>query len=575
MIRKYLKPYRLRIFLGGGIKFLGSVTELFLPYLLAGLIDKAVPSHNIQAIYKYGGLMAAASIICWLSNIIANRMASWTAAQAAKKIRTDLFSRIMFLSVHQIDEFTVPSLESRLTSDTYNVHRFMAVIQRMGIRAPMLFSGGIFFCFIQNLKLAFILLMLLPPIMLITFMFSKKIFPLFKNVQLKLDVMTRIVRENISGIRIIKAMDKTYEETKRFKKSSDDVSDAETRAAVLAAKTNPLINLILNLGIVMVILTGAFMINKGDLQTGVLMSFLSYFIQIANSLLAFNRMFAVYNKAASSSFRIAEVLNAPYESVIGNAVLKADENIPLLKFENVSFTYDKSERTERASLSDISFSLDKGKILGIIGATGSGKSTLIKLIEGLYFPDKGKIFWKGKEINTENISKVRQNISAVFQNDFLYSASFSDNITLGRDITISEIENAVKTAQAFDFITKKGGLEYNLSSKASDLSGGQRQRLLLARALAGPCELLILDDATSALDYETDAKFRKELKGYFKNKNLAIIIAAQRISSIKHADIILVLRDGKIIASGNHLKLLRECSLYSEIYENQMGSLII
>lgn len=387
--------------------------------------------------------------------------------------------------------------------------------------------------------------------------------------------MTRIVRENISGIRIIKAMDKTHEEKKRFKKSSDDVSDAETRAAVLAAKTNPLINLILNLGIVMVILTGAFMINKGELQTGVLMSFLSYFIQIANSLLAFNRMFAVYNKAASSSFRIAEVLKAPYESVIGNAVLKADENTPLLKFENVSFTYDKSERTERASLSDISFSLDKGKILGIIGATGSGKSTLIKLIEGLYFPDKGKIFWKGKEINTENISKVRQNISAVFQNDFLYSASFSDNITLGRDITMSEIENAVKTAQAFDFITKKGGLEYNLSSKASDLSGGQRQRLLLARALAAPCELLILDDATSALDYETDAKFRKELKGYFKNKNLAIIIAAQRISSIKHADIILVLRDGKIIASGNHLKLLRECSLYSEIYENQMGSLII
>lgn len=574
MIWSYLKKYRKRIIFGTTIKLLfGTVTELFLPYLLAGLLDNVVPARNIKMIYIYGGLMMLAAITCWLANIFANRLSSWTSAQVIEKMRKDLFSHIMFLSVKQIDDFTVPSLESRITSDTYNVHRFITIVQRAGVRAPMLFLGGIFFCFIQNIKLALILVILLPPIIFVLFRFSKTSFPLFKNVQHKLDCMTRIVRENISGIRIIRVMNRTDSEKIRFKESSDEVSKAEEKAVLFTAKTNPLINLILYFGITLVILAGAFMVNSGEISSGIIISFLSYFMQITNSLLTLNRIFLIYNKAASSAARIEKVLKT--QNKIHNNEIKTFRGIDehaetIIEFKNVNFSYNLYGG--KNTLSDISFSIKTGETIGIIGATGSGKSTILKLLLGLYDSYSGGIYWHGQKLCPPIIAEMRDKVSVVFQNDFLYSASILENITFGEKFCNSKIEQAIQTAQAADFINKKGGLAYKPATKASDLSGGQKQRLLISRALLREPELLILDDATSALDYETDAKFRRALMEYLENKKTAMIIAAQRISSIKNADKIIVLQNGKIIHSGTHNQLLSECSVYSEIYKNQMGS---
>lgn len=577
MIWSYLKEYRKRIIFGTTIKLLfGTITELFLPYLLAALIDTAVPSRNIKMIYIYGGLMTLAAITCWLANIFANRLSSWTSAQVIEKIRKDLFSRIMFLTVKQIDEFTVPSLESRLTSDTYNVHRFITIVQRAGVRAPMLFLGGIFFCFIQNIKLALILVVLLPPIVFILFRFSKISFPLFKNVQNRLDCMTRIVRENISGIKVIRAMNRTAEEKIRFKKSSDEVSKAEEKAVLLAAQTNPLINLILYFGITVVVLCGAFMVNTGEISSGIIISFLSYFMQITNSLLTLNRIFLIYNKAASSASRIEEVLkiqSKPHSNEIKVSQTLNENTENLIEFKNVNFNYNLYDG--KNILNDISFSIKKGETVGVIGATGSGKSTILKLLLGLYDFYSGEIYWCGQKLCPSVIRQMRNTVSVVFQNDFLYSASILENIAFGKKVSNSIIEQAIQIAQAVDFINKKGGLEYKLSVKASDLSGGQKQRLLISRALISQPELLILDDATSALDYETDAKFRNALSEYLQNKKTTVIITAQRISSIKNADKIIVLQNGRIINSGTHNQLLLECSIYSEIYNSQMGSFTI
>lgn len=577
MIWSYLKEYRKRIIFGTTIKLLfGTITELFLPYLLAALIDTAVPSRNIKMIYIYGGLMTLAAITCWLANIFANRLSSWTSAQVIEKIRKDLFSRIMFLTVKQIDEFTVPSLESRLTSDTYNVHRFITIVQRAGVRAPMLFLGGIFFCFIQNIKLALILVVLLPPIVFILFRFSKISFPLFKNVQNRLDCMTRIVRENISGIKVIRAMNRTAEEKIRFKKSSDEVSKAEEKAVLLAAQTNPLINLILYFGITVVVLCGAFMVNTGEISSGIIISFLSYFMQITNSLLTLNRIFLIYNKAASSAARIEEVLkiqSKPHSNEIKVSQTLNENTENLIEFKNVNFNYNLYGG--KNILNDISFSIKKGETVGVIGATGSGKSTILKLLLGLYDFYSGEIYWCGQKLCPSVIRQMRNTVSVVFQNDFLYSASILENIAFGKKVSNSIIEQAIQIAQAADFINKKGGLEYKLAVKASDLSGGQKQRLLISRALIPQPELLILDDATSALDYETDAKFRNALSEYLQNKKTTVIITAQRISSIKNADKIIVLQNGRIINSGTHNQLLLECSIYSEIYNSQMGSFTI
>jgi len=545
--------------------------EVVLPAILAHIINVVVPTRNQSGIILWGLAMVVFSFGAWVLNFSANRMASGTASRAVRSIRQDLFARAMRLSARQMDELTVSSLESRLTSDTYALHRFLGATLRMGIRSLMLFVGGVFFCFWLSWRLALILLVLVVPLFFAVRFVYRRAIPLFHTVQRKIDDMVQIIRENIRGIRVIKALDRTDYEKERFSVANEDVRAAEVRAIDQIAMMSPLVNIILYTGLAAVLILGARLVNVGLLQTGTVMAFLSYFILITNSLLGLNRMFNIYNRAVASIERIREVLTMlPDENQLiaegVSTVKEADSAVPEIEFRNVSFSY----LGVKDDLQNVSFSLYPGETLGIMGPTGSGKSTIIRLLLRQYDVQEGEILIRGKDIRTIKPEALSHLFGIVFQNDFLFGGTVRKNIDFGRGLSDESIREATEYAQASTFLKEKeDGLDFILASKGVNLSGGEKQRLLLSRALAGEPEILILDDASSALDFRTDAKLRSALRDHYTATTSIII--AQRVSSVRHADQIIFMENGRISAMGDHETMMKESCKYREIAEMQMG----
>ena len=586
MILSYLKPYAPRMLLGLTIKFTGTIMDLLIPWILSYTIDDIVPLRDVRLIFLWGGIMFLCAVFAFITNVIANRMASRVARDATEAIRHDLFVKISYMSCGQVDEYTIPSLQSRLTNDTYHIQRMIGMMQRLGVRAPILLLGGIIVTLALEPVLSLTLVLMLPFITLLIWLISKKGIPLFSETQRSIDRLVRTVRENIAGIRVIKALSKTAYEKERFRDVNQEVVNNETKAGVTMALTNPSMNLLLNLGLTLVIIVGAFRINAGLTKSGEIIAFLTYFTIILNAMLSITRMFEMYSKGTASAERIREVLETPDDLVVGPTDHAANEYH--ITFENVTFSYhrDKTRKSAAArnsgtrddggaderqnTIEDISFALRKGETLGIIGATGSGKSTIIRLLLRLYDPDEGVIRISGTDIRSIPPDELHTKFGVVFQNDILFADTIASNIAFGRDIGMEQIEKAAACAQASEFIEALPlKYEHMLAMKRSNLSGGQKQRLLIARALAADPEILILDDSSSALDYKTDSLLRKALAENF-GKTTTIIIA-QRISSIMHADRILVLEDGRMLGYGTHEELLENCGVYREIYELQMG----
>ena len=560
----YLKPHVPRMTLGLSIKFLGTIMDLLLPYILAYMIDDIVPTKNVPFILIWGGVMLFCSVLAVVTNIVANRMAARVARNTTEALRHDLFSKISYLSCAQIDEFTIPSLESRLTSDTYNIHQMIGMMQRMGVRAPILLLGGILVTFTLEPVLTLVLVCVLPFIGYIVWRVSKKGIPLYTQLQKAVDNMVRTVRENASGIRVIKALSKTEYERKRFADANANVVEKETKAGVTMALTNPMMNLFLNLGLTLVIVVGAFRVNAGVTQAGKIIAFLSYFTIILNAMLSVTRIFVMYSKGSASAGRISLVLDAPAD--LERRAAAAEPADAHIVFDHVSFSYHK----RKENLTDVSFSLKRGQTLGIIGATGCGKSTLINLLMRLYDADKGRILIDGRSVESIDPAELHEMFGVVFQNDILFADTIANNIDFGRGLDKEQIEAAVKHAQASEFIDAlPDGLDHMLTTRGTNVSGGQKQRLLLARAFAGKPDILILDDSSSALDYKTDAKLRQEIAAHYQDTTTVIV--AQRVSSIKHADHILVLEDGLVIGSGAHDELMETCETYRDISRTQMG----
>lgn len=571
MLKKYIKPYTKRIVVNACVKMTGTLMEVVLPAILAHIINVVVPTRNQSGIILWGLAMVVFSFGAWVLNFSANRMASGTASRAVRSIRQDLFARAMRLSARQMDELTVSSLESRLTSDTYALHRFLGATLRMGIRSLMLFVGGVFFCFWLSWRLALILLVLVVPLFFAVRFVYRRAIPLFHTVQRKIDDMVQIIRENIRGIRVIKALDRTDYEKERFSVANEDVRAAEVRAIDQIAMMSPLVNIILYTGLAAVLILGARLVNVGLLQTGTVMAFLSYFILITNSLLGLNRMFNIYNRAVASIERIREVLTMlPDENQLiaegVSTVKEADSAVPEIEFRNVSFSY----LGVKDDLQNVSFSLYPGETLGIMGPTGSGKSTIIRLLLRQYDVQEGEILIRGKDIRTIKPEALSHLFGIVFQNDFLFGGTVRKNIDFGRGLSDESIREATEYAQASTFLKEKeDGLDFILASKGVNLSGGEKQRLLLSRALAGEPEILILDDASSALDFRTDAKLRSALRDHYSATTSIII--AQRVSSVRHADQIIFMENGRISAMGDHETMMKESCKYREIAEMQMG----
>lgn len=560
----YLKPHIPRMTVGLTIKFIGTIMDLLLPWILAYMIDDVVPLRNVPMILWWGAAMLFCSVLAVVTNIIANRMAARVARNTTEALRHDLFSKISYLSCAQIDEFTIPSLESRLTSDTYNIHQMIGMMQRMGVRAPILLLGGVLVTFTLEPVLTLVLVCVLPFIGYIVWRVSKKGIPLYTQLQRAVDNMVRTVRENASGIRVIKALSKTDYEKKRFADANAHVVEKEKKAGITMALTNPMMNLFLNLGLTLVIIVGAYRVNAGVTQAGKIIAFLSYFTIILNAMLSVTRIFVMYSKGSASAGRISLVLDAPADLTLRTAEPVETDNHII--FEHVSFSYHK----HKENLTDISFSLKRGQTLGIIGATGCGKSTLINLLMRLYDAGSGRIFIDGKPIESIDAAKLHEMFGVVFQNDILFADTIASNIDLGRGLSRERLEEAAAHAQAADFIgALPDGLDHMLTSKGTNVSGGQKQRILLARAFAANPEILILDDSSSALDYKTDARLRGEIRKHYQDTTTVIV--AQRVSSIKHADHILVLEEGRVIGSGTHAELMKTCETYQEISKTQMG----
>lgn len=571
----YLSPHYPRMAVGLSVKAIGTVVELFLPWILAYIVDDILPTGNRSPIYFWGAMMILCSLIAVVFNIIANRMASWVARETTRKIRHDLFSTISYLDAADVDKLTISSLESRLTSDTYNINQMIGMCQRLGVRAPLLLMGGIIVTFIQDARLALVILATLPFIGCSVYFISKKGIPLYKDLQKAIDRITRVVRENASGVRIIKALGKSDYEKDRFDTVNQDAINREKKAGLTMAATNPLITLFLNAGLAAVIVVGAHLVYNGKSQQGEIIAFLSYFTLMSNSLLAVARMFTMMSKGTASMGRVAEVLDLSPNLYIPESAnseapaspfVPAKDETPVIEFRDVSFSF-----SGRTVLSHISFRLYKGQTLGLIGATGSGKSTLIALLLRIYAPDSGEILLGGTPIEKIPTPRLREKIGVVFQNDFLFADTIRENALFGREISDDRLAAAFADAQAEYVANYEEGDLHKLEIKGANISGGQKQRLLIARALAGDPDLLILDDSSSALDYKTDARLRATLRKNYGSTTTLLV--AQRISSIAHADLILMLDAGEIIGRGRHEDLMNNCEPYSEIARTQMGGM--
>lgn len=556
----YLKPYSGGLALGMTVKIVGSAAELVLPYILSYIIDELTPLKDSGRIYLMGGVMLFFALVALGGNIWANRLSAKVAGNMTHDIRYDLFKKTSYLKCRQVDEVTVPSLISRLTSDTYYVNQMVARTMRMGVRAPILLLGGLVFCFLLNVWLALVLLAVVPVVAVPMWLITRKSIPMYSAVQRRGDNMVRSVQEDITGIRVIKALSKTEYEDKKFEGVAGDLASTEFKAQRIMSLTNPLTSLILNLGLVGVIVAGAYFSSEPGDITG----FLTYFTIVLNAMLGISKIFVIISRGAASSERIERVLELDERETVEER--PAGDDRYAIQFKNVSFSYNGKED----NLYNISFALKRGQSLVIIGATGCGKSTIINLLMRFYDVDSGAVYVGGEDVRSVPADKLREKFGAVFQNDFLMAASVRENIDYGRNLTDEQIERAADCAQAREFIEGlSGGLDYDLAQKAGNLSGGQKQRLLIARALAGDPEIIVLDDSSSALDYATDSALRRSIAHEYASATKVIV--AQRVSSVKNCDLIMVLDDGKIDGLGTHDELMASCAEYRSIAKTQMG----
>lgn len=579
---KYKEAIVLAIF----IKLLGTMTELSLPYILEYMIDQVVPAGDMKRVILWGILMFIAAVLCRQLNVWANWRAINNAHKVSYDVRQALFRKTANLSGDNFDSFGLPSLISRMTSDSYNVQASVQQLQSLCVRAPMMLLGGVILTLFMDTALAMILIVMLPILICIVFFVSTKGIPMYTMVQTKLDSVVRIMRENITGIRVIKALSKGEYEKKRFAFANDEMTCSDIKAGTIMALPGPLMQLCLNLGLTMVVIFGAIRVNSGEMKPGVILAFLTYFNMISMGVMGLSRIFMSMSKASASADRIAAVLDTDDgwkiisdQETILNTNPKMDEakgKVPFIEFRSVNFSYGGSNKESEdftggereLALENISFSLKKGESLGIIGPTGCGKTTIVNLLMRFYDADSGNIYIDGRDVRSYEKDELRKKFGVVFQNDMVFKDSIRNNIDFGRNISTEDLEAAAIDAVAMDYINSLDGkMEYQAAIKGANLSGGQKQRLLVARALAGKPEILILDDSSSALDYKTDAMMRNAIRKNHKDSTLIMI--AQRVSSIMGMDHILVMENGRIIGFGTHNELMENCSTYKETYEMQ------
>ena len=594
LIFRYMKRHWPAVALAIFIKLIGTLSELALPYILEHIIDDLVPLGVLQPVLFWGCAMFLAALVCRTLNVLANTRAIHNGHIIGYEIRQALFEKTINLSGSQFDTFGLPSLISRMTSDSYNVQSEVVQLQSLCVRSPIMLIGGICVAMLMDTHLAMVLVCILPIMIVIIILVSAKGIPLYTVLQEKLDTVVRMMRENITGIRVVKALCKEDYEKQRFAAANDEMTRRDMAASAVMSLPWPMMQLFLNIGLTMIVLIGAARVNAGAMRPGVILAFLTYVNMIAMGIMGLNRIFMTLSKASASANRIDEVLQAQTPREAFAAVNVSQNHVsekPLIVFDRVCFTYggESAEESRRSAgtgalperfagearemaLSDISFSVKQGDSLGIIGPTGCGKTTIVNLLMGFYMPVEGSVRVAGKETGDYEPDALRRKFGTAFQNDIIFQDTLRENIDFGRGLTEEALRKAAGTAMILDFIDSlPEGLDHQAAIRGADLSGGQKQRILIARALAANPEILVLDDSSSALDYQTDASMRQAVSRNYPGTTTVLI--AQRISSVMNMTHILVMDDGKCIGYGTHEELLKTCAPYREIYEVQMGAM--
>lgn len=588
LIFHYMKSYISSIAAGMSIKLLATMAELLLPYILEHMIDNVVPIGKVSLIFLWGFLMILTAIACWRLNVLANRNAVKNAHFVSYDVRRDLFNKTANLSGTMFDEYGLPSLTSRMTSDSYNVQSCVQSLQTLCVRAPILMVGGIIVTMTMDSVLSAILCIMLPLLIAVVFFVSRRGIPLYTKVQDRLDDVVRIMRENITGIRVVKALSKTDYEERHFHTGNDALTKQDIKASTIMAIPGPFMQTCLNIGLTLVVLVGAMRVNNGQIKPGVILAFLTYFNLIMQSVMALNRMFMMISKASASADRIALILSSeedqPVLSLKEGQVFSESGSADgaFIRFSHVNFSYNHTTKDispedfgggeQEQCLYDIDFSIKKGDSLGIIGPTGCGKTTIINLLMRFYDVEDGAVFVDGRDVRTYDKDELHRKFGVVFQNDLIFHDTLRRNISFGRSLDDAKLQSAVSDAMAEEFVNGLAeGLDFMADVKGANLSGGQKQRILIARALAADPKILILDDSSSALDYKTDASLRKAITRHHSGSTT--IMVAQRVSSIQNMTNILVMDNGHCIGYGSHAHLLETCPAYREIYHAQMGEL--
>ena len=562
---KYLKPYRLQLAIGPVFKLGEAILEILIPTLMAALIDNGINKGDTAYVLRLGVLMLITATCGVLFAYVCQYSASVASQGFGTDVRGAMYRKISSLSHSQLDRFSTASLINRITLDVNQLQGAVAMLIRLVIRAPFLCIGGLVMAMILDLNLSIILMIVIVLFVVLLFLVMFRAVPLYNSVQKKLDSLTLILREHLSGVRVIRAFARTDAERECFDAANTDFADTAIRVGRIAALTNPATTLLMNAAIIAIIWFGGIRVNIGSLTQGEVIAYINYITLILNAMIVVANLVILYTKAYASAKRVSEVLDTEPDLADGaGAALHADG--AKIEFKNVSLRY--TDGADNA-LDNINLSISRGETIGIIGVTGSGKSSLASLIPRFYDAQTGTVSVDGADVKSYPLSELRAKIGIVQQRAVLFSGSVRENMQMGKpDATDAEISEALELAQAAEFVDKLPlGLDTHISQSGSNLSGGQKQRLTIARALVKKPEILILDDSSSALDFRTDALLRKAIAGL--GGGMTVIIISQRVNTVRGTDRIVVMDDGRIAACAPHDKLLRSCEIYREICTSQ------
>lgn len=565
----YLKDYKKECLLGPLFKFLEVIFELLLPTVLAFMINKGVSTRNVPFIMKTGCIMILMSLAGYCSACVCQRYAARASQGFGTVLRNTVFKKVLGFSFRQIDKFGTSTLTTRLTNDINQLQVLVAMVIRLLIRAPLICIGAIVMSSFLDPKLSLLLIAVIPVLAVIIFGLTKFVSPLYRNYQKLLDRLTDVLRENLSGVRVIRSFGKTQHEIGRFEAANADLTQTGLNIGKFSSLFNPLTSLVINFAVVAILWVGGLHINAGSLSQGQIIAFINYVTQILYALFVISNLIIIITKSMAAAGRINEVLESTEsaEDAVSSENAGFEAKAPQICFNDVSFGYyEGREKT----VSHISFDVKKGETVGIIGGTGCGKSTLVSLMAGFYRPDSGSILIDGQDIKTMPVETVRKKIAVVQQKSVLFTGTVAENIRFGREnADMDEVKAAARTAQAEEFIQGlPSGYETNVERGGANLSGGQRQRLSIARALLMHPDILILDDASSALDFLTDARLRAAIRE--SAKDMTVLIVSQRVGVIRSADRILVLENGGAVGFGTHHTLLENCNVYRQICFSQL-----